>query len=139
MKQAHIFDQRRTGVLLHITSLPSGNLGDDAYRFVDFLQHAGVTVWQMLPLGPTHEDGSPYQCLSAHAGNNKLLSVDYIKAQPWVHSEDLSGKKSIPLWRMLTNSSLKMQVMLTELHWIISVNSNLTGWKIMCCTVKYVI
>ena len=57
MEQAHIFAQRRCGVLLHITSLPSGNLGKDAYRFVDFLQQAGVTIWQMLPLGPTHSDG----------------------------------------------------------------------------------
>ena len=44
MKQAHVFQQRRTGVLLHITSLPSANLGEDAYRFVDFLQASGVSV-----------------------------------------------------------------------------------------------
>ena len=93
MKQAHIFDQRRAGVLMHITSLPTGNLGADAYRLVDFLQQAGVTIWQMLPLGPTHEDGSPYQCLSAHAGNNKLLCVDYIQAQAWIKTEELAGKK----------------------------------------------
>lgn len=97
MKQADIFSHRRSGVLLHVTSLPSGNLGVDAYRFVDLLQQAGVTVWQMLPLGPTHEDGSPYQCLSAHAGNNKLLCVDTIKSQPWVRSGELGGNKIFTL------------------------------------------
>ncbi|RKZ97397.1 MAG: 4-alpha-glucanotransferase, partial [Gammaproteobacteria bacterium] len=67
LQQAQVFQKRRAGVLLHITSLPAANLGEDAYRFVDFLHESGVSVWQMLPLGPTHSDGSPYQCLSAHA------------------------------------------------------------------------
>lgn len=93
MKQAKIFDQRRCGILLHITSLPSANLGKDAYRFVDFLQQAGVTVWQMLPLGPTHNDGSPYQCLSAHAGNIRLISIEKIRNQPWCNAEELPGGK----------------------------------------------
>ncbi|MDH3935605.1 MAG: 4-alpha-glucanotransferase, partial [Gammaproteobacteria bacterium] len=56
--------QRRAGVLLHPTSLPGdrehGDLGRNARRFIDFLQSAGLSVWQMLPLGPTHTDGSPY-------------------------------------------------------------------------------
>ncbi len=70
---------RRAGVLLHITSLPSadghGDLGPEAYRFVDFLAAAGCTVWQVLPLVPTHEDdGSPYNALSAMAGNPDLIS-----------------------------------------------------------------
>ncbi|MEC9315347.1 MAG: 4-alpha-glucanotransferase, partial [Pseudomonadota bacterium] len=90
MQQAHIFDQRRSGVLLHVTSLPSGNMGVDAYRFVDFLQSAGVTVWQMLPLGPTHDDRSPYQCLSAHAGNNRLICRELLKAQPWADPAKLN-------------------------------------------------
>jgi 4-alpha-glucanotransferase len=91
MKQAQVFEQRRSGVLLHITSLPSGSLGQDAYRFVDFLQESGVTVWQMLPLGPTHSDGSPYQCLSAHAADAKLICLETVKSQPWADGEDFSG------------------------------------------------
>ncbi|NOQ82333.1 MAG: 4-alpha-glucanotransferase [Methylophaga sp.] len=91
MKQAEVFQQRKTGVLLHITSLPSGNLGEDAYRFVDFLQESGVSVWQMLPLGPTHSDGSPYQCLSAHAANAQLICLDAVKQQPWANSDKLTG------------------------------------------------
>jgi 4-alpha-glucanotransferase len=94
MQQAHIFQQRRAGVLLHITSLPSGNLGEDAYQFIDFLQSAGVSIWQMLPLGPTHGDGSPYQCLSAHAGNPKLISHDEIKKQPWADATLLEKTNS---------------------------------------------
>ncbi len=79
LQQARVFQQRRAGVLLHITSLPAANLGQDAYQFVDFLQASGVTVWQMLPLGPTHSDGSPYQCLSAHASNPRLVCMDMVK------------------------------------------------------------
>jgi 4-alpha-glucanotransferase len=69
------FDDRRAGVLLHVTSLPGGDLGDDAYAFVDFLADAGCSVWQVLPLVPTHEeDGSPYNSLSAMAGNTDLIA-----------------------------------------------------------------
>ncbi|RNM11668.1 4-alpha-glucanotransferase [Nocardioides pocheonensis] len=72
-------DTRRAGVLLHVTSLPGasgpGDLGEAAYRFVDFLADAGCTVWQVLPLVPTHEeDGSPYNARSAMAGNPDLIS-----------------------------------------------------------------
>ena len=67
-----LFAARRAGVLLHLSSLPSpfgsGDLGHAAYRFVEFLAGAGCTVWQVLPLGPTHEDLSPYDSTSVHAG-----------------------------------------------------------------------
>ncbi len=63
-------DVRRAGVLLHVTSLPDADLGPGAHAFVDLLADAGVTVWQVLPLVPVHEDeGSPYNALSAMAGN----------------------------------------------------------------------
>ncbi|HET8561415.1 MAG TPA: 4-alpha-glucanotransferase [Marmoricola sp.] len=66
---------RRAGVLLHVTSLPGqGDMGDEAFRFVDFLADAGCSVWQVLPLVPTHEGGSPYDGLSAMAGNPELIS-----------------------------------------------------------------
>lgn len=70
-------DTRRAGVLLHPTSLPGahGVLGSSARRFVDFLAASGLTVWQTLPLGPTHRDLSPYQSLSAHAGNPLLIDL----------------------------------------------------------------
>ena len=81
-------NQRRAGVLLHITSLPSRDLGRDAYQFVDFLKEAGASVWQVLPLGITHEDGSPYQSLSAHAGNPALISFHTLVADGWLNAED---------------------------------------------------
>jgi len=78
-----LFKHRRAGVLLHPTSLPGpfrgGDIGHCAYRFIEFLHRAGCSVWQMLPLGPTHEDGSPYQCLSVHAGNPLLISLDWLE------------------------------------------------------------
>lgn len=71
--------RREFGILLHITSLPapgvSGDLGPDAYRFVDFLSASGAGVWQILPLVPTHSCGSPYHGQSIHAGNQFLISA----------------------------------------------------------------
>jgi 4-alpha-glucanotransferase len=73
-------DRRRAGLLLHPTSLPGGigggDLGAQAFGFVDFLVSAGFTVWQTLPLGPTHAELSPYRCRSAHAGNELLISLE---------------------------------------------------------------
>lgn len=87
------FDRRRSGVLLHPTSLPGkwgrGDLGPEAYRFIEFLAAAGQTVWQALPLGPTHADLSPYQCLSVHAGNPELISPDLLVADGWLTQEEL--------------------------------------------------
>ena len=70
---------RAAGVLLHPTSLPGsngiGDLGPDALRFLDFLVESGLSIWQMLPLGPTGYGDSPYQCFSAFAGNPLLIHV----------------------------------------------------------------
>jgi 4-alpha-glucanotransferase len=83
-QQGTPFDVRRAGVLLHVTSLPparesvedaaGGDLGDEAYRFVDFLADAGCSVWQVLPLVPTHVEGSPYNAPSSMAMNPTLIS-----------------------------------------------------------------
>ena len=69
---------RHSGILLHPTSLPSqfgiGDLGEDAYKFIDFLHNAKQQYWQILPLGPTGYGNSPYMCYSAIAGNPLLIS-----------------------------------------------------------------
>jgi len=65
---------RSAGVLLHLTSLPSGKLDGDAYRFVDWLAAAGQSWWQVLPLGPPDEFGSPYRSPSAFAASPQLLA-----------------------------------------------------------------
>ena len=84
----NILDRRRAGILLHPTSLPvtpgNGDLGHQAYRFVEFLAASRMSLWQMLPLGPTHDDGSPYQCLSVHAGNPLLISLDWLIDRGWL-------------------------------------------------------
>jgi 4-alpha-glucanotransferase len=90
-----VLDRRRAGILLHPTSLPgeaeNGTLGMHALRFVDFLAASGFSVWQMLPLGPTHADRSPYQCLSVHAGNPRLISFAQLEAWGWLpHTAGLS-------------------------------------------------
>lgn len=73
---------RRCGVLLHITSLPSpwgvGDMGEEAYKFVDFLAAAGQSVWQILPLHPPGLGNSPYQGYSAFAGNTLLLDIHHL-------------------------------------------------------------
>jgi 4-alpha-glucanotransferase len=92
------FTRRRSGVLLHITSLPGpenhGIIGHDAFRFIEFLAQSGFSIWQTLPLGPTHDDGSPYQCLSAHACDTGLISLEWLydrkllDKSPTVHSNE---------------------------------------------------
>src|SRR5436190_7749512 len=71
---------RGSGILLHITSLPSrfgiGDLGPEAHRFVDFLAETGQTWWQMLPVSPTGYGNSPYQSLSSFAGNTLLIILE---------------------------------------------------------------
>jgi 4-alpha-glucanotransferase len=85
---------RSSGVLLHPTSLPHGRLGDEAYRFVDWLAAAGQAWWQVLPLGPPDEEGSPYKSASAFAGSPALLAdpggpvsedevEEYVAAHPY--------------------------------------------------------
>jgi 4-alpha-glucanotransferase len=71
---------RSSGILLHVTSLPGphgiGDLGPAAYKWIDRLAAAGQSWWQILPLGPTGYADSPYQCLSAFAGNPNLISLE---------------------------------------------------------------
>jgi 4-alpha-glucanotransferase len=72
-KQSPIFHQRRAGILLHPTSLPSGILDDDVERWLKLLADSGFSVWQVMPLGDPHGGLSPYQCTSAFAMNPLLL------------------------------------------------------------------
>jgi len=86
-----ILNRRRAGILLHPTSLPgtpgNGDLGQHAFRFVDFLADCGISIWQMLPLGPPHEDLSPYQTQSVHAANPLLISLDQLVKSGWLTSD----------------------------------------------------
>lgn len=91
---------RSSGILLHPTSLPGrfgvGDLGDEAFRFVEFLKEAGQRLWQVLPLGPTGYGDSPYQCFSAFAGNPLLISLERLVEQGLLPAAALSDVPSFP-------------------------------------------
>ena len=91
---------RASGILLHPTSLPGpfgiGDLGDEAYRFADFLIAGGQSLWQVLPLGPTGYGDSPYACYSAFAGNTLLVSPEKLFAAGLLSKSDLGEGPSLP-------------------------------------------
>jgi len=87
--------KRKSGVLLHPTSLPSsfgaGDFGPAAYTFIDKLAEAGQTLWQVLPLVPTDEGGSPYSSCSAFAGNPLLISPEKLMEDGYLEMKDLQA------------------------------------------------
>ncbi|MCC5857641.1 MAG: 4-alpha-glucanotransferase [Ectothiorhodospiraceae bacterium] len=88
--------ERRAGVLLHPTSLPGsgpqGDLGPGARRFVDYLAEAGFAVWQMLPVGPVHDDLSPYRPRSSFAGHTGLLSAELLQDEGLIDQSSLGAE-----------------------------------------------
>ena len=91
---------RASGVILHPTSLPGpdgiGDLGPEAYRWIDFLADAGCSYWQILPLGPTGYGDSPYQAFSAFAGNPYLVSPTQLLSDGLLDFEDLADRPDFP-------------------------------------------
>jgi len=89
-------EYRASGVLLHVTSLPSpygiGDVGPTAAAFIDRLHDAGQGWWQALPLGPTGYGDSPYQSLSSFAGNELLISPDWLIEDGLVSTRDAEGR-----------------------------------------------
>jgi len=85
--------RRSAGILLHPTSLPGnygiGDIGENAFKFVDFLKHSGQKLWQVFPLGPTGYGDSPYQCFSAFAGNPLLISLELLVEDGLLSKSDL--------------------------------------------------
>ena len=80
-----ILDERTSGVLLHVTSLPGphgiGDFGPAAYHFVDWLQSAGQSIWQWLPTTPIGPGDSPYQSVSAFAGSPLMVALEPLVAR----------------------------------------------------------
>ncbi|TVP58600.1 MAG: 4-alpha-glucanotransferase [Halomonadaceae bacterium] len=94
--------QRQAGVLLHPTSLPApADLGSMARHFIDFLDQSGFRVWQMLPVGPVHEDGSPYLPLSSFAGDTRLISISDLQAEGLINDHFSRGDSYDPEQRQL--------------------------------------
>jgi 4-alpha-glucanotransferase len=85
--------ERCAGVLLHPTSLPSaggiGDLGPEAYSFVDFLARSRIGLWQVLPLSPPGMGNSPYSAISAFAGNPLLISLERLADRGWIGKDRL--------------------------------------------------
>src|SRR5687767_4842752 len=92
--------KRASGILLHPTSLPGrfgvGDLGGEAYRFVDWLAAAGQTFWQVLPLGPTGYGDSPYSAFSAFAGNTNLVSPEKLVEAGLLADADIADAPDSP-------------------------------------------
>jgi len=91
----NILNIRAAGILLHVTSLPGGygigDFGPEAYAFVDWLEDAGMKLWQMLPLGPTGYGNSPYSARSSFAGNELLVSPDLLVKDGWITEADCNA------------------------------------------------
>ena len=87
---------RKSGILLHISSLPSpygiGTLGREAYAFADFLRAAGQRYWQLLPLGPTSYGDSPYQSFSTFAGNPYFIDLDLLAEDGLLSPSDMEAE-----------------------------------------------
>ncbi|MGF1489351.1 MAG: 4-alpha-glucanotransferase, partial [Prochloraceae cyanobacterium] len=98
-----MFDRRASGILLHPTSLPSkygiGDLGKEAYNFIDFLSASSQQVWQILPIGPTGFGNSPYLAYSALAGNHLLISLEKLVENGLLSQADLDSLPEYPLDR----------------------------------------
>lgn len=92
--------KRSAGILLHPTSLPGpygiGDIGPQAFRWIDFLANSDCGLWQVLPLGPTGYGDSPYQCFSAFAGNLYLISPERLLEQDLLTAADLTDMPSFP-------------------------------------------
>lgn len=92
--------RRYCGILLHPTSLPGrygiGDIGPEAYTFADYLSRSGVCLWQILPLGPTGFGNSPYAARSTFAGNELLISLDFLKRDGLLDANDLTAPPPFP-------------------------------------------
>ena len=98
-----MYDRRASGILLHPTSLPGigiGDLGNAAYRFIDWLVAAQQRRWQVMPLGPTSYGDSPYASLSALAGNPLLISLERLVQAGILEQGDLDSAPDFPAYRV---------------------------------------
>lgn len=86
---------RESGILMHISSLPGpygiGTMGKQAYEFVDFLEQAGQSYWQILPLNPTGYGDSPYQSLTACGGNHYLIDLDLLIREGLLEEQEVTA------------------------------------------------
>ena len=110
---------RSSGILLHPTSFPSrfgiGDLGSEAYRFVDFLAQSAQQLWQILPVGPTGYGNSPYLSYSAMAGNPLLISPERLKDEGLLTDEDFANLPAFPVEKVDFEQVVKTKMPLLKL------------------------
>ncbi len=116
---------RCAGVLLHVSSLPAGDFGADAKKFIDFLADIGAHIWQTLPLNMPHDDGSPYQCLSAHAGNSAFISLEKLVEMGWIapHEAELGTTQALAIaynryYKQLADQSALAKFCRKHAYWL---------------------
>lgn len=113
--------ERGSGILLHITSLPSphgiGDLGPAAYSFADFLAEAGQSFWQILPLSPTDSacGNSPYSSNSAFAGNILLISPEKLERDGFISKNELKNMPNFPAERCDYQAAIPHKMKLLDL------------------------
>ncbi|NJK68356.1 MAG: 4-alpha-glucanotransferase [Microcoleus sp. CSU_2_2] len=109
---------RSSGILVHPTSFPSrfgiGDMGIEAYRFIDFLVESDQQYWQILPLGPTGYGNSPYSCYSAMAGNPLLISPELLRDEQLLADEDLANLPEFPLDSVEFDRAIALKVPLLK-------------------------
>ena len=109
---------RSAGIILHPTSLPGpdgiGDLGPEAYRWVNFLKDVGCRLWQVLPLSPTGYGDSPYQAFSAIAGNPYLISPALLLEDELLTAADLSDRPNFPAERVDYGAVIQWKLTILE-------------------------
>jgi 4-alpha-glucanotransferase len=115
--------QRASGILMHITSLPSpyglGDLGPGASQFLDFLGRAGQRVWQVLPLQPIDgaHGNSPYSSSSAFAGNILLVSPERLKDDGFLDADEIASPPGLPVERADYDAAREIKVKMFDSAW----------------------
>ncbi len=128
--------QRCSGVLLHPTCLPGadgiGDLGQSAFSYVDWLHRHGQSLWQILPLGPTSFGDSPYQTLSAFAGNPLLISLERLVENGWLLPENLAQRPDFNNDRVEFGPVINWKFGLLDQAWAnFSEQANTQQWQQM--------
>lgn len=115
---SHNHKSRCSGILLHITSLPSkygvGDFGPSAFEFVDLLKEAGQSLWQILPINPASFGNSPYSCTSAFAISPLLVSPEFMLRDGFLEEDDLEIDLECSPHRVQYSSVLNFKISLLE-------------------------
>ena len=139
---------RRAGILLHPTSLPSkygiGDMGKEAFEFIDYLKAAGQSIWQILPLNPVGFGYSPYQSPSAFGGNPMLISLDDLISRGFLREGDINIPKTpskastVEFERVISLKNSALKIAFKNFQEKLLIDSELkTEFEKFCAKEKY--